>query len=401
MHIVPDIINNDVNQTFDSYYSRVFEPYDTSYPKETKAMKKKKNGEWITSDIKACIKKKSKLYGLFVRGRIVKQDYTYYAYKLTTLLRKAKKLNFYKLFLNVGCDSAQVWFHTNRLLGNCSHPNMDKLRVESTVLTGREMVNYANEYFVDIANNLTKDILSQPYNFYTLSNPHTFLLAPADEHEVASIVKKLKNKANSIVDISAKTLKNNSCVFSPHLAFLYNYSIEKRCFPQKLKIARIVPAHKSGSKDLIDNYWPISNLSVFSKVFETLTFSRMGSFVDKYGLLGESQFGFRWGKNITLAALKLTTSVLNAYHLRYFSACFFLDLRKVFDTIDHSILLRKLEHIGFRGHPNEYIESYIRDRRQYLQIGDMKSDELLISKGVPQGSVLGPLLFCLYIDDIV
>ena len=132
---------------------------------------------------------------MFVHGRIVKQDYTYYA----------NKLYFYKLFLNVGGDSARVWFHISRLLGNCGHANLDKLRVESTVLTGREMVNYANKYFVDIANNLTKDILSQPYNFYTLSNPHTFLLVPADEHEVATIVKKLKNKGNSIVDISAKT----------------------------------------------------------------------------------------------------------------------------------------------------------------------------------------------------
>ena len=119
-------------------------------------MKKKINGEWMTSDIKACIKKKSKLYGMFVRGRIVKQDYTYYGNKLTTLLRKAKKLHFYKLFLNVGGNSARVWFHIYRLLGNCGHTNMDKLRVESTVLTGREVVNYANKYFVDIVNNLTK-----------------------------------------------------------------------------------------------------------------------------------------------------------------------------------------------------------------------------------------------------
>ena len=107
--------------------------------------------------------------------------------------------------MNVGGGSSEVWNHINLLLGNCGHTNMDKLRVESMAPTEREMVNYAIKYFVDIANNLTKDILSKSYNFYTLSNSHTFLLAPAGGLEVASIVMKLKNEGNGTVDISIKT----------------------------------------------------------------------------------------------------------------------------------------------------------------------------------------------------
>ena len=108
---------------------------------------------------------------------------------------------------------------------------------------------------------------------------------------------------------------------------IYNLSIEKHCFPRWLKVARVLTGYKSGPKD-IDNYRPISNRPAFSKIFEMLTLSRMLPFIDKHSLLSNSQFGFRKEKkNITHAAIKLTTAIINAYHLRYFSACFFLDLR--------------------------------------------------------------------------
>ena len=132
-----------------------------------------------------------------------------------------------------------------------------------------------------------------------------------------------------------------------------------------------------------------------------LTLSRMMPFVDKHYLLSNSQFGFRKGRNITHAAIELTTAIVDAYHLRYFSACFFLDLRKAFDTIDHDLLLAKLDHMGFRGHFNDYMSSYLTQRKQFVQFANFKSRESTIMKGVPQGSILGPILFCLYIDDIV
>lgn len=150
-----------------------------------------------------------------------------------------------------------------------------------------------------------------------------------------------------------------------------------------------MPIHKAGPKDIIDNYRPISNLPTISKMFEKLTLPRLNSFVGKYSLLGDFQFGFRQGKDITQAAIKLTTLVSGVYHQKnYATACLFLGLRKAFDTVNHVILLDKIYHIGFRGPSHQYLSSYLAGRKQYLQLGSIKAQELLITKGVPQGSVL-------------
>ena len=202
-------------------------------------------------------------------------------------------------------------------------------------------------------------------------------------------------------DISVLVIKKNIQVFSDHVTKLYNFSVDTVTFPNLLKTARVILGHKSGSKEEIDNYRPISNLPVLSKIFEKLTLIRLSSFVDKYNLISDCQFGFREGKDITQAAIRLTTSVVKAYHEKVYVSCFFLDLRKAFDTVDHTILLRKMYYMGFREHMNPYIKSYLTGREQYVQVGDFRSNNLTITKGIPQGSILGPLLFSLYINDIV
>ena len=400
--LIPEIVHDDMNETFDDYYDKLFRIYNFSYPMMTKTpIKRTENGEWLTPAVKKCIKKKSKLYGMYLQGRIYREDYTFYANKLTTLLNKVRKLYYFKIFLQDPMNSNRTWFHVNKLLGNSTGGAMERLIVGDETLTGLGMVNYANSYFVSIANRLTENMPNRgPYTFSTEANRYTFSMRPTDVYEVNLVIEKLKNKGNGLFDISVKTVKNNSHLFSVHITMLYNYSVEKRVFPGNLKIARVMPGHKSGQKDLIDNFRPISNLCVISKIFEKLTYNRIMSFTDKHNLLSECQFGFRKGKNITLASIKLINMIVNAYHEKAYAACFFLDLRKAFDIIDHEILITKLGHMGYRGHISEYLKSYISNRKQFVQIKDFKSNDCKITKGVPQGSILGPILFCLFINDM-
>ena len=138
----------------------------------------------------------------------------------------------------------------------------------ATTVSGYEMVNYANSYFVNIAANLTNGILNNDhYDHLTEPNLNSFQFLPTDVFEVSSILRILKNKGNVVNDLSVVCLKNNIHIFSDHLSYLYNFSIEKMVFPNQLKTATAILGHKSGPKDQIDNYRPISNLSIFLKVF--------------------------------------------------------------------------------------------------------------------------------------
>ena len=396
------VVNGDVNLTFDAYYMNVFGLYDRAFPIIEIVIKDDINCPWITPNIRACIKKKAKLYRMVVRGTINKADYTYFSNHLTTLLRRAKRLYYYKLFLRVGIDSSKLWMHINNILGNRTKTSMVSLKVNDVALVGTDMVNYANSYFVNIAGNITNGLV-RPVAFAPLQEPNlfSFIFLHTNEHEVAMVICSLKNKGSVLTDLSVVCLKKNIQVFSQHITLLYNFSIECETFPDRLKVAGVTPAHKSGSRDSIDNYRPISNLPVLSKVFEKLTLIRLMSFVSRYELLSDSQYGFRRGRNTSQAAIRLVTLIMQAFSKKMYCACFFLDLRKAFDTVDHPILMLKLSNAGFRGPIFNYLLSYLTNRKQFVQVRDFKSSELLINKGVPQGSLLGPLLFSLYINDIV
>ena len=247
---------------------------------------------------------------------------------------------------------------------------MESLKVNDVALVGTDMVNYANSYFVSIANNLTNGLIS-PVAFVPLQEPnlYSFIFLHTNEREAAMVIYSLKNKASILNDLNVVCLKIFFQVFSQHITLLYNLSSDHETFPDRLRVAGVTPAHKSCAKDSIDNYCLISNIPILSKVFEKLTLIRLISFVSRYKLLSDSQYGFIRGRNTSQAAIRLVSFIMQSYSKRMYSACFFLDLRKAFDTVDHQILMQKLSNAGFRGPIHNFLLSYFSNRKQLVQVG--------------------------------
>ena len=158
--------------------------------------------------------------------------------------------------------------------------------------------------------------------------------------------------------------------------------------PDSFKTARVLPVFKKGSETSPNNYRPISLLSIFNRILERLMHKRLINFIDKYNILFNKQFGFRSGHSTDHAILCVLDKIQSAVESGLFSCGVFLDLSKAFDTVNHSILLDKLEHYGIRGIAKEWFSSYLRNRKQFVSINNTCSDYLDITCGVPKGSVL-------------
>ena len=167
-----------------------------------------------------------------------------------------------------------------------------------------------------------------------------------------------------------------------------------------MKISKVCPIHKGGPESDFGNYRPISVLPSFSKIFEKLIHKRLSDYLEKLNILTQSQYGFRAHHSTAMALLDFYDNV-DAIDNKKYSIGIFVDLQKAFDTIDHGILLNKLYYYGIRGVPLKWFQNYLHDRKQFVTLNGVASDYLPVHCGVPQGSILGPLLFLIYVNDIV
>ena len=182
---------------------------------------------------------------------------------------------------------------------------------------------------------------------------------------------------------------------------MFNLCIERSIWPDILKTADVIPIYKAGKKNDMGNYRPISLISNIAKIFEKIIHKRLINFINKSDILSKRQFGFIKNIGTKDALNQISKTIYENLDKGLPIAITFLDLAKAFDTVNHKILLDKLYAYGVRGKGHKLIESYLSNRRQKVRIGSYESDFEIIDTGVPQGTILGPLLFILYVNDLL
>ena len=280
----------------------------------------------------------------------------------------------------------------------------DTFKYNNQTTTDKDIIaNKFNEYFVNIGSTLASSIPQGGPSYKTYlppPNEHTIYLEPTNTDEVTKIITNLSNSAPGHDEVKLDDIKPVMCNLIQPLTYIVNLSLIQGIFPNELKKAKIIPLYKANDPMLFNNYRPISLLPLFSKLFERIMYNRLIKFINKHKLLYKYQFGFRKDHSTYMALIILIDKITAALDRGDFTVSVLIDFRKAFDTVDHDILLDKLYHYGIRGVAFEWIKSYLSDRQQQVSYNGSTSSYKTMNCGVPQGSILGPLLFIIYINDL-
>ena len=361
---------DNVNEAYDNFINVFTKFYEQYFPvKSVRIDKKAKKHPWMTKGLINACKKKNHLYRSFVKSKNLKieEKYKRYKNKLTAILRFSEKQYYTQLLSKYRDNVKKTWCVLNDVIKKKN--NISTLPREfvsdNKIIKGKtEIANGFNDFFVNVGPKLAENIPVHNdinvTNYMVDRNDKTMFLSPVNENEVMNTIQKCKNKTSEDSDnITMKFLKEVFQYILKPFTRICNLSFRDGIFPDKMKLAKVIPLFKSGDKGSFNNYRPVSLLSQFSKIIEKLFDVRLQSFIDKHDLLSNSQYGFRSKCSTSLALMELVEEISSSLDKKNVTIGVFIDLKKAFDTIDHNLLLNKLEHYGIRGLANDWVKSYL------------------------------------------
>ena len=363
---------------------------------------------WINSELKSLIhfKKCLKIKAIQSNDPVDWNAFKRFRNSLNEKIMNAKNLYYTNSFRMHEGNSRKTWNTINQFTGRKANKSaINSIDVNGEVISSPAPVAEAfNTYFSEIGPKLAKNVKEANVSFEDYLSPteKCFQLQQTNRQQVLSLLSKLaKSKATGLDNISARLLRECLDLIASSLSTIFNQSIVSGIFPSEWKNARVIPLYKNaGKRSDLSNYRPISIIPIIAKVFERIVYNQFYAYLNSNNLITGCQSGFRSMHSTVTALLEATDSWSLNIDKGCVNAVVFLDLKKAFDTVDHNILLSKLTFFGLQGPTLHWFASYLENRSQVCHINGLNSSPAFLKCGVPQGTILGPLLFLLYINDL-